>query len=176
MSGITRTTSYSELHYNLITNLCKSHRLGFSEVVRRLIDFALDRDPTLGLPFHEDRRKSLQAELLSVEETIKALEVSKATDSSKVFVETRTCNSVTSESSRASPKAPTVDNRPGQTEEERFLKATPYVAREDTVVTPDMKARVLAQARDHPEWLEKVKEPEKTKLETMLKKSKIGGQ
>jgi hypothetical protein len=34
---------------------------------------------------------------------------------------------------------------------------------------PETKKRTLDQARKHPEWLEKVQEPERNKLEAMLK-------
>lgn len=56
-----------------------------------------------------------------------------------------------------------------RTDEERFLKAVPYVANESEMAPPETKKRTLDQARKHPEWLEKVQEPERNKLEAMLK-------
>jgi len=96
MSRITRTICFSELHYNLVTSLCKTYRLGFSEVVRRLIDSGLDHNATLGLSFHEERLKSLQGEVVAVETTIEELRA-ESPISPETFGETRTCNSVTSE-------------------------------------------------------------------------------
>jgi hypothetical protein len=95
MSRITRTICFSELHYNLVTSLCKTYRLGFSEVVRRLIDSGLDHDATLGLSFHEERLKSLRSEVAAVETTIEGLRA-EFPISPETFGETRTCNSVTS--------------------------------------------------------------------------------
>jgi hypothetical protein len=151
--------------------------MGFSGTVRLIIDFALDQDPELGLPALIDERKAVRAKLAALDASIADLETKQKAGMTnapeRVFEEVT--NQVTSKSSRTSPKSPLTDKRPGLTEEERFLKGAPYVANGDQVVTPEMKTRILTQARDHPEWLEKVQEPQRNKIEAMLKIPKIGG-
>jgi hypothetical protein len=140
----------------------------FSEALRCIIDFAVDHDAELGLPFLADREKSLRAELLTVQETMKSVEEQqKVATPKKVFEEVVSCS--VNDKSGAARKWPFIDSR-GQTEKDRFLKAASYVANEDKVVTPEMKKRFIVQATEHPEWLEEVPdEPQRRKLMAMLK-------
>lgn len=150
MTRATRNISLTQDHCDLIARVARERRMKFSEALRIIIDFAIDHDATLGLPFHADRVKSLQADLSTAQEAIKSLEQQKASNGPEVFE--RVNNSVNT-ATRATPKAPSTDRRPGLTERERFLKAAPYVADGDDVVTPEMRVRTLAQARMHPDWL-----------------------
>jgi BMFP domain-containing protein YqiC len=179
MSGTTRTktTSYSESHYKLLEQSAKEHHIGFSRTVRLLIDFALDQDPDLGLPILIDERNAVRAQLAALDASITDLEAKKKTrktEAPKTVFEGVT-NQVTSESSRASPSATPTDSRPEPTAEELFLKQAPYVAREEFSDIPEIKRRVLDQASKHHDWLEKVPEPDRSRLEAMLKKPRVGG-
>jgi hypothetical protein len=157
--------SFTPEHYSLLDRIARERRRGFSEALRCIVDYALDTDASLGLPFHHDRQKALQGELATVEAMIEELKTNVA-DVPKVFEQvTNSVNTVVG----ANPKPSYVDKRPGLTEEERFLKAVPYAANDDKMVTPELKRKVLDQARVHSEWLAKIHEPERSKLEAMLR-------
>jgi hypothetical protein len=170
MTRVSRNLSLNQDHDELISKVAKERHMKFSEVHRCLIDFVIDHDGTLGLAVLANREKSLQAELSIVQEARKKLEQeqkAKITDApNRVFEEVT--NSVNGEA-RTGPKASFIDKQSGLTEEERFLKAAPYVANEDKAVTPELKRKILDQTREHPEWLAKVQEPERSKLEAILR-------
>jgi uncharacterized protein YigA (DUF484 family) len=142
MTGIPKSVSFSDLHYQSIVNLCKTYKLGFSEVVRRLLDSGLDRDATLGLSFHEERLKALQGEAEAVEATIEKLKAEAAT-SPKVFEETRTCNKL-----QVAP----------ETDHDKFLRYVGNLGvREKSTPTTRLAARMVNDfLKDHPEWAEEV--------------------
>jgi hypothetical protein len=154
-----------ESHYKLLEQRGKEHRIGFSGALRRIIDFALDHDPSLGLPFYEDREKSLQAELLAVQEARKKLEEeqkAKITDAPKKVFEEVT-NPVTSESGRATPKALFIDKR--GTEEEHWRKKVGYVLNPPPNLSKEemekVERNVFADAERHLDWLDELSEEQR---------------
>ena len=123
--------------------------------------------PDLSCALHECRIRKLEKELQIERQALSEAQAqAKVVDGPKVFEDVaKSVNTAT----RTTPKPSYVDKRSGLTEEERFLKAVPYVANDDKMVTPELKRKVLDQARVHSEWLAKVQEPERSKLEAMLR-------
>ncbi len=74
MTRATKNVSLTQPHHELIARVAHEKQMKFSEALRHLIDFAIDADPELNLPFLVDREKLLRAELSTVQEAIKALE------------------------------------------------------------------------------------------------------
>jgi len=177
MTRANRNISLTQDHYELILRVATKRHMKFSEALRCIIEFAIDHDATLGLPVLANREKSLQAELLTVQEAKKKLEERKSEieDSAGTPSHSLGVDRVRAPAPETVVK-PYTDKRPPRTDEEQFLKAATYVANEDRVVTPELKKKVLAQARAHAEWLATVPEPERNKLEAMLKIPKAGGQ
>ena len=177
MTRDSRTVSFTNQHCDLLEKMSKERKVTFSEALRLCLDFVQDHDPSLGLPFYEGREKSLRAELLTVQEAKKKLEEERKSefeDSAGTPPLSLGVNGVRAPAPKTVAK-PHTDKRPTRTDDEQFLKAAPYVANEDKAVTPELKKKVLAQAREHPEWVAKVQEPERNKLEAMLRIPKIGG-
>lgn len=171
MTRATRNVSLTQDHCDLIARVAHERRMRFSEALRVIIDFACDRDAALGLPFHADRVKRLQTELLSAQEAIKSLEQQEKPVSRNNTVLEQVPESVNGET-RVVPKASFTDKRPGLTEQERFLKAAPYVANGDKMVTPELKIRVLAQVKAHPEWLQEI--PDQSQKEKLAILAQVG--
>lgn len=176
MTRAARNISLTPAHEDLILRVSREWHMLFSQALRCIIDFAIDHDATLGLPVLANREKLLQAELLTVQEAKKKLEERKSEieDSAGTPSHSLGVDRVRAPAPETVVK-PYTDKRPPRTDEEQFLIAATYVANEDRAVTPELKKKVLAQAREHPERLAKVQEPERSKLEAMLKMPKIGG-
>lgn len=97
MTRTSRCISLTQDHRDLIDRVAHERRMKFSEILRIIIDFAIDRDAVLGLPFHAERVKSLQAELSSAQESIKSLEEQQTT----VVAPTRVVGEVTNPATSA---------------------------------------------------------------------------
>ena len=170
MTRTSRSVSFTQDHYNLLDRVARERRKGFSETLRRIIDFVLDHDSSLGLPFYADREKSLQVELLTIQEARKKLEEeqkSKITDApQRVFEEVT--NSASSKA-RTGSKASFIDKRSAETEHERWQKKLPYLVNPKGLQKEQQEKvmeTVLEEAGDHPDWVDE--ETGETKV-TLLK-------
>lgn len=163
MTRVQKSLSLTNQHDDLLKKIAKESNITVSEALRKCLDSVLAHNSTLGLPIYRDEEKSLQARLSAVQETIKKLESEQQTQPS-------------AENAFSFAPGPDVkvvkqykDNRQVRTEEERFLNAAIYVASGDKAITPEVRKRVLLQANIHPNWFAKIPEPERKRLETMLR-------
>jgi hypothetical protein len=155
------------------------YSLSASELLRECFAFTVEHTPDFRVMRLQIERtgleKRLKANLDELEMLTKGTPLAEIPPIELPNRRPRTRNSVGNDADKTSPKASFTDKRLGQTEEERFLRAALYVANGHDVVTPEIKTRVLDQARKHSEWLAKVQEPERNTLEAMLRIPRIGG-
>ena len=143
----------------MLEQSAKEHHIGFSRTVRLIIDFALDQDPDLGLPILIDERNAVRAQLAALDASITDLEAKKKTRKTEtprtVFEEVTI--PVTSESSKASPKAPFTDKRHAETEHERWQKKLPYLFNPKGLQKEQQEKvmeTVLNETAAHPDWVD----------------------
>jgi hypothetical protein len=163
----THNIPFSEFHYEVMEDIHKVTGDRYADINRRVWDEYTERHPEVTLEYQKRKVKDAERQL--------EIERSRETSIEQIASKSPLLARTPKVTGQRNEPAPLTDIRPAPTEEERFLRAAPYVANGDAVVTPEMKMRVLDQARQHPQWLEKVQEPERNKLEAMLRIPKAGG-
>jgi hypothetical protein len=168
MSGTTiRSVSFSDLHIKLLDRLAKDHHMTFSAVNRVIINFAQDYDPELGLIFYADDRKAAEAELTAAQAKFTESDGAVRACEAKLKAENReppkavfNDNLLTEVKRDTAPKAPSIDNRPGQTEEQRWrvrvghvLNPPPNMSKEDI---GNVERSVVENAKKHSDWLDRL--------------------
>ena len=171
MTRTSRSVSFTPEQFTRLDSIAREKRISFAAVIRCFVDFVLDRDATLGLPFHADRAKSLQGELSIVQATMKALEEQpKTVDGPERVFAGPVAGGV-----RAPPRPVCVDKRLGQTDEERWRKKVLYVLNPPADLEKDdiekVTKTVLENAQAHPDWVEQLEASEQTELTAMMKVS-----
>jgi len=151
------TISFSDFQWKLVGKLAKEHHMAVAEVVRRIVDFAIDYDAELGLPLLTDKRKAARAELAALDRVIRELEAKQKagnTEPPKAVFEKPIGSA---NRWKVSSKVPYTDNRPGQTEEDRwrvkvgyFLNPPPNLSKEDV---KNVGRSVIGDAEKHSDWL-----------------------
>jgi hypothetical protein len=145
----------------------------FSEALRVIIDFAVDHDADIGLPFLADREKSLQAELLSVQDARKKLEEQKANIPDAPETTIREPTDPTASKAKAGGRRSSsvvescIDKRPASTEKERFLTAVPYLCDGSKAISEEVRNRLLTQRDAHPDWVLDLQPEQQNRLRIM---------